>query len=149
MNKLSSNTVQLDKLDQALLSALRSDGRASHARLAEQLKVTRATIKTRVERLEERGVILGYQATLASDTLGPAVRALMSIKITGHKTNAILARLRGVQWIAAIHSTNGSWDFIAEVNTDTIEELDRALSLIREIEGIADSETSILLKTFR
>jgi DNA-binding Lrp family transcriptional regulator len=138
-------TEQLDELDQRLISALRDDGRAAHASLAAQLNVTRATIKARLERMEARGVILGYRVQLASDTLRPNVRALTHIKILGHRTDRVIQRLKGVHWIKSIHTTNGRWDLIAELAADSNRELDQALLAIREIEDIAESETAILL----
>lgn len=138
-------TEHLDELDQRLISALRDDGRAAHASLAAQLNVTRATIKARLARMEARGVILGYRVQLASDTLHPNVRALTHIKILGHRTDRVIQRLRGVQWIKSIHTTNGRWDLIAELAADSNRELDQALLAIREIEDIAESETAILL----
>lgn len=138
-------TEHLDELDQRLISALRDDGRAAHASLAAQLNVTRATIKARLARMEARGVILGYRVQLASDTLHPNVRALTHIKILGHRTDRVIQRLKGVQWIKSIHTTNGRWDLIAELAADSNRELDQALLAIREIEDIAESETAILL----
>ena len=95
--------------------------------------------------MEARGVILGYRVQLASDTLRPNVRALTHIKILGHRTDRVIQRLKGVQWIKSIHTTNGRWDLIAELAADSNRELDQALLAIREIEDIAESETAILL----
>jgi DNA-binding Lrp family transcriptional regulator len=58
---------------------------------------------------------------------------------------AVIARLRGIPEIRALHTTNGTWDLIAEIGVDTLPDLDRALGTIRAIDGIRGSETSILL----
>jgi DNA-binding Lrp family transcriptional regulator len=47
--------------------------------------------------------------------------------------------------IRALHTTNGTWDLIAEIGVDTLPDLDRVLGTIRAIDGIRGSETSILL----
>ena len=47
----------------------------------------------------------------------------------------------------AIHTTNGRWDLIVELGTETLEDLDAALSRIRKLDGVATSETSLLLAT--
>ena len=138
-------TEQLDELDRTIVSILREDGRASHASMAAAMKVTRATVKARLERMEKRGVILGYRVQLSSDTLAPNVRALTLIKITGHRTDRVIQQLKGVHWIKALHTTNGKWDLIAELAADSNRELDQALLAIRQLEDIAESETSILL----
>ena len=138
-------TEHLDTLDREILAVVREDGRASHASLASALRVTRATIKARLERMEQRGVILGYRVQLSSDTLTPNVRALTHIKIVGHRTDRVLQRLKGIHWIKSIHTTNGKWDLIAELAADSNRELDTALMAVRRAEDIAESETSILL----
>ncbi|MNF17104.1 AsnC family protein [compost metagenome] len=51
--------------------------------------------------------------------------------------------------MVAIHSTNGRWDLMAELRADTLEGFDRALNTIRSIPHIENTETSILLSTFK
>jgi DNA-binding Lrp family transcriptional regulator len=61
----------------------------------------------------------------------------------------VLRSLRGDASVAALHTTNGRWDIIAELRADTLEEFDRVLSRIRRIEGVANSETNLLLSTHK
>ena len=56
-------------------------------------------------------------------------------------------RLHGFPEVRALHSTNGRWDIVAELGTDTLEAFDRTLATIRLIDGIASTETSILLSS--
>jgi DNA-binding Lrp family transcriptional regulator len=49
--------------------------------------------------------------------------------------------------VRAVHSTNGRWDLIVDLGTETLEELDRALARIRSLDGVTTSETSLLLST--
>jgi len=51
--------------------------------------------------------------------------------------------------VRAMHTTNGRWDVIVEIGTDTLEALDRVLAQIRKFDGIASSETSLLLNTWK
>jgi DNA-binding Lrp family transcriptional regulator len=46
-----------------------------------------------------------------------------------------------------VHSTNGRWDVIAEIGTESLEAFDEVLARIRKLEGVATSETSLLLST--
>ena len=50
--------------------------------------------------------------------------------------------------VAAIHTTNGRWDLVLELRTQSLEAFDQALRRIRQIKGIAASETSLLLSSF-
>lgn len=49
--------------------------------------------------------------------------------------------------VRAVQSTNGRWDLIVELGTETLEGLDRALARIRMLDGVTTSETSLLLST--
>jgi DNA-binding Lrp family transcriptional regulator len=51
--------------------------------------------------------------------------------------------------VQAVHSTNGIWDLIAEIGTETLEQFDKVLTDIRRNDGITKSETNLLLSTRR
>lgn len=57
--------------------------------------------------------------------------------------------LRGHPNVVAIHTTNGRWDLMAELRAETLEAFDKALNTIRSIQHIENTETSILLSTFK
>ena len=71
----------------------------------------------------------------------------MTIAIEGRGTNRIIRQLTGLAEVRAVHSTNGRWDLIIELGTETLEDLDEALAKIRLLEGVVSSETNLLLAT--
>ncbi len=137
----------MDDVDQRLISALRHDARASLSDLAAGLGVSRSTVRARIERLRRSGEIVGFSVVLRGDAIRDPVRALMMIGIEGRGTDRILRQLQGLSAVRAVHTTNGRWDVIAEIGAATLEELDDVLSRIRRFEGVATSETSLLLST--
>jgi len=137
----------MDDTDEKLVAALRHDARVSLSDLALQLGLSRTTVRTRIERLQARGDILGFSVVLKADVLRDPVRGLMMIGIEGRGTNRITRQLQGLTEVRAIHSTNGRWDLIVELGTETLEALDRALARIRSFDGVQSSETSLLLST--
>lgn len=137
----------MDDVDQRLIAELRRDGRASLSDLAARLGLTRATVRTRMERLAAKGEIAGFTVLTRSDVTAAAVRGLMLIGIEGRGAERIMARLAGLPAVTAVHSTNGKWDLIAELSAQTLQELDETIFRIREIEGVMTSETNLLLST--
>jgi DNA-binding Lrp family transcriptional regulator len=135
----------MDDLDRTLISLLRHDARLPVATLAADLKVSRATIRSRIDRLEASGIIQGFTIRVREDSTANRVRAVMMIEVEGHRADAILRRLYGFPEVRALHTTNGRWDVVAEIETDTLETFDKLLSTIRLLDGIASTETSILL----
>lgn len=137
----------MDNSDQLLLAALRRDGRASLSDLAATLGLSRATVRARMEKLQDAGVIRGFTVQTAQDLAEAPVRGLMMLAISGPGAERVMHRLSGHSAVNRVHSTNGKWDLIVEVGTDTLEEFDRVLFDIRRIDGVETSETSLLLNT--
>jgi DNA-binding Lrp family transcriptional regulator len=135
----------MDDLDHRLIAALRANARASLSDLSKQLGVSRGTVQNRLSRLIESEVILGFTVRLRSGAASDRIRAIMMIEVSGKSTRRVVQALRGLPQIHALHSTNGAFDLIAEVDVANLAEFDRLLSAVRSIDGIERSETSLLL----
>jgi DNA-binding Lrp family transcriptional regulator len=68
------------------------------------------------------------------------------IEIDGKQEEAVTRRLMGLPGVRELHTTNGRWDVVAEIEATGIAALDDLLRTIRQIDGIANTDTSILLK---
>ncbi len=139
----------MDDLDRQLIGLLRSNARLPAATIARTLRVARGTVQNRIARLEQDGVIVGYTVRLAAPDDARRITALTMIAVEGNNAEKVLRSLRGDAAVSALHTTNGRWDIIAELRADTLEEFDRVLSRIRRIEGVANSETNLLLATHK
>lgn len=138
---------KMDRTDTRLISILRHNGRASVSDLASTLNLSRATVRARLDRLQTSGDVVGFTVVLKEDVAHDPVRALMMIGIEGRGTDRVLRQLGSLPQVRSLNSTNGRWDVIAELGTETLEALDDVLSRIRKFEGVSQSETSLLLST--
>ena len=139
----------MDNTDRQLLSLLRDNARMPVAAMAKALGVARGTVQNRVARLEADGVIVGYTVRLKREAEDQRIRALMTVAVEGNRTDDVLKALRGDPAVCALHTTNGRWDIVAELRTDSLEAVDRVLGRIRQIDGISTTETSLLLSTHK
>jgi DNA-binding Lrp family transcriptional regulator len=139
----------MDETDRKLLALLRANARESAASLSKKLKVSRATVQNRIARLLADRTIRGFTIRTAPEAESGRVRAVMCIAIEGEKSAKVIRALSGFPEVEHIHTTNGRWDLVAEINTDTLAGFSRALDEIRMIEGIAATETSLLLASAR
>lgn len=137
----------MDSVDRQLISFLRDDARTPIATLAKQLGVARGTVQNRLAKLEAEGIIVGYTVRLRPQVEQHHIRAFMTVAVEGNRTEIVLRGLRGNPNVVALHTTNGRWDLVAELRTDNLEEFDRVLRQIGLMEGIASTETSLLLST--
>ena len=136
-----------DELDRRIISHLRVDGRASLSKLADALKVARGTVQNRLDRLLQTGTLLGFTVRVREDYDDQSVQAVMLIEVTGRSTTQVIQRLRGIVEIRTLHTTNGNWDLVADIRVDSLPDFDRVLREVRMIDGVTNSETSLLLST--
>ena len=137
----------MDNTDRRLLSLLRDDARMPVAAMAKSLGVSRGTVQNRLTRLEADGTVVGYTVRLKNASDDERIRAFMTVAVEGNRTDEVLKALRGDPAVCALHTTNGRWDIVAELRTESLEAVDRVLGRIRLIDGISSTETSLLLST--
>ncbi len=135
----------MDSKDLDMIAILRRNGRESIANLSAALGLSRATVRSRLEKLQSSGVITGFTVKLREDTLAHPVRGMTMIKIEGHRTDRIISQIFRISAVQSVYATNGKWDLIVDLATETLVDFDAALRQMRMIEGIAESETNILL----
>ena len=139
----------MDNIDRHLLSLLRNDARMTVAAMAKAVGVSRGTVQNRIARLEADGTVMGYTVRLKSSAEDQSIRAFMTVAVEGNRTDEVLKALRGDPAVCTLYSTNGRWDIVAELRSDSLEAVDRVLGRIRLIDGISNTETSLLLSTYK
>lgn len=115
--------------------------------LAAMTGASRATISARIDRLVTDGTIAGFTIKTGSELRAAGVRAIVMIEVVGKFADKVAHQLRGLPEVRALHSTNGRWDFVAELEDRDLASFDETLRRIRLIEGINTTESNILLKT--
>lgn len=139
----------MDDIDRKLVTLLRHDARRPISDLATELGLSRATVRARIARLETKGEILGYTVILPADAVEAPVRGVMLISIEGQATARVIRALGAMPEVAALHTTNGRWDLVAELGAASLADFDATLRRIRLLPGVATSETNLLLATPR
>lgn len=137
----------MDDLDHTLIGALRQNARASVSSLSALTGASRATVAARIDRMVENGTIAAFTLKTGSEIQTSGVRAIVLIEVHGKMADKVAEQLRGLPQVRALHSTNGRWDFIAELEDRDLASFDETLRRIRLIDGINLTETNILLKT--
>ncbi len=133
--------------DRQLLGILSENARMPIAAIARRLGVARTTVQARLDRLEEDGVIAGYALRLSDSYLQGQVRAHVMIVLTEKALGRVVQALRDMPEVSAVHSVSGSVDLIAEVAAPSISDLDRTIDRIGELDGVARTQSSVILST--
>jgi Lrp/AsnC family transcriptional regulator, leucine-responsive regulatory protein len=135
-------------VDRALLAALARDGRASYTELAEKVGLSVSAVHQRVRRLEQRGLITGYKATLQAKALGLPLTAFVSITpIDVAQPDDAPARLAHLAAIEECHSVAGVESYILKVRVASPDALEGLLQEIRASANVT-TRTTVVLSTF-
>ena len=115
--------------------------------MAKLLHVSRGTVQNRLDRLIDSGAILGFTIRAHDELEIDVIKAIMMIAVVGKSTAQVINKLRGIPQLEKLHTTNGAWDLVADIKTSNLLEFDRVLRDVRTIDGVLNSETSILLSS--
>ena len=138
----------LTEIDQAIVRELASDGRCSFTDLAERVGLSVSAVHQRVRRLEQRGLITGYRATLDAAALGRGLTAFVSITpIDVAQPDDAPARLAHLGAIEECHSVAGVESYILKVRVASPDALEALLQEIRAAANVT-TRTTVVLSTF-
>ncbi|WP_353473963.1 Lrp/AsnC family transcriptional regulator [Salipiger sp. H15] len=135
---------QLAPTDRAIIAALRGDSRMSITQLAQTVGISRTTARARLEALVTEGRIRRFTIETDQDVEGE-VRAITMVELQGRLSRNVIRTLTRIPEVATIHATNGAWDLVVEIRTDSLVNFDRVLREIREVPGVLNSESCLLL----
>ena len=137
----------LDAVDLQLVRLLVQDGRRSYADLARETGLSTSAAHQRVRRLEERGIVTGYTATVDPDALGLPLAAFVSVKPTDPAAaDDAPDRLRHLSAIEACYSVAGEESWILTVRVSSPAELEALLQEVRTAAGVS-TRTTVVLST--
>lgn len=146
--KLGDEAPELDAIDLQILSILQEHGRIAHVKLGEQVGLSAPSVIERVKKLEDSGVITGYHAAVDAKRLGKDVTAFIGVSIGHPRTVGLFEQtVELLDDVLECHHVTGEYTVLLKVktrNTTTLEELIRT---IRLIEGVARTETMVVLST--
>lgn len=134
-----------DELDRALIARLEADARAPAAVLARQLGVARTTVVARLARLEREGIIAGYSVRLRQDLVAQGLAAFVGITVQPRAGADVVRQLARLPEVKQLDSVSGQFDYMALVRAESPDRLDALLDVIRALDGVQQTTTSVVL----
>jgi DNA-binding Lrp family transcriptional regulator len=133
----------MDALDARLIRAICDKPRAGIMELTRQLGVARGTVRARLDKLQERGIICGFDLNVRA--MGYEVLAFVSLEIAQGRLEAVAKHLREIPEVLEIHSVTGPGDLHCRVVAHTNDHLQRIIGRILEVQGIDRTTTQIVI----
>lgn len=140
---------ELDDIDKAILRRLQEHARISFKEIAKEVGTSEATIFVRVKKLQKSGTIKAFRAIVNPQSVGKQLTAFALVKAEPRSYPKMLAQLASFEDICEIYDVTGAYYSIVKMRTGTSEQLAQILDKIGEIEGVAGTETVIVLRTIK
>lgn len=148
MNRVHPLVPNLDAIDRALLEALQEDCKQALAKLGERVGLSAPSVLERVRKLEQSGLVTGYHASVDPRLAGLDVGAFIGVGIDHPRSipafeEAVLA----MPEILECHHVTGRHTLMIKVRTASTASLHKLISALRELPGVARTETMVVLET--
>jgi DNA-binding Lrp family transcriptional regulator len=133
----------LDHTDQKLLLLLSDNARRTAADLARSLRISRATVQSRIARLVDLGVIRRFTVELSAPETERLIEAFVLVRLTAKDSAPTITAIKRIEAVTSIHTLNGRFDLIADIRVRTMSELDAVLLAIRKLPDVVETESSV------
>lgn len=140
---------KLDETDRRLLTLLQEDDRQPLSELSKQIGIPASTVNDRIKRLIRQGLIAGFHARIAPETLGLNLLAFILVSWNGPKVEAaFLKRVKASPDVLECHHITGAWNYLLKVRVGTTGDLEKFLTeTIKAVDGVERTETLIALSS--
>lgn len=141
----------LDRIDREILEKLQTNARLPNAQIARELKLAPSGIHERIKKLERRGLIRGYHATLDAEKLGYCVTAFLMIRTDDRVGSLATAqKLAKIDEVQEVHHIAGEDCYLVKLRCAGNEHLAELLrTKIGAIRSVQSSRTSIVMETLK
>jgi DNA-binding Lrp family transcriptional regulator len=138
----------MDDIDRQIVALLRRDARRSFSDIGRHVSLSAPAVKRRVDRLQERGAIRGYSASLDAEAFGWHSDAFVALYCEGRMSSAdVHAAVVGHAEVAAAYTVAGEASAILHVRATDSKHLEQTLERIRDAPGVIRTQTQVVLST--
>lgn len=138
-------TMSIDGLDANLINALAASPRAGVMELARQLGVARGTVQARLDKLQARGIITGFDPDLDLQALGYEVLAFVTLEIAQGRLDDVIGHLSAIPEVIEAHTMTGPGDLHCRLVARSNQHLQEVINRMLEVSGIERTATHIAL----
>ena len=133
----------IDNLDKRILEIMKKDSRCPYVEIAEKLGVSEGTVRSRVHKMTEDGIIRGFTIKTSSKN----VKALVEVRIdVNTDTEEIAKRLSEYEGVTEVFEVTGDQDIIAIADVESSQKPNEIIEKVRKYDNVLSTRTSLILK---
>jgi Lrp/AsnC family leucine-responsive transcriptional regulator len=146
--KFSRVSPEFDATDRAILELLQENCKQPLSAIGEKVGLKAPSVVERIHKLEEAGVITAYVAQLDARRLGNDVTVFIGVDTDHpHALGRLERELAAIDDILECHHVTGVHTLMLKAKTRNTESLERLIDRIRSLDGVASTDTSVVLST--
>ncbi len=135
---------KLDLIDLKILEELKNNSRISFNEISQKIDKTEATVRRRVKRLVEDGIIKHFTIEYENNTT-PYISATIKVEPDFKDIKRILKELKAIEEISNIWRLSGDCGLIMKVDISSIENFNPLIEeKISQVRGIKIIETCFI-----
>ncbi len=150
-DKLDFLNGKMDKVDKKLLNLLQEDSSISLRELAEKVELSSPSVKKRIKKLEDSGIIRGYSALLDPEKVGNDVTAFVEVLFNApDEEDQFIENIQELPEVQECHHISGNFSILLKVrakNTKSLKKL--VLDEINLLGGVQQTRTVLVLATYK
>ena len=140
----------MDNMDIKILKSLRKNARLTASSISEEIGLSVSAVIERIKKLENSGIIKGCTIDVDQAKMGNTMVALMDVSLKHPDYyDGFVELVKENDSIEACYYQTGEFDFVLRIVTDNTEGLDNVYKVIKGYEGVANTETHIVLRTIK
>lgn len=137
----------VDDTDLEILEHLKNDGRASFSEIADKMDLATSTIAGRVQRLQEKDIITGFNPSIDYEKLGFELTAMIAVKAEADRVVETAEKLESNTRVISFFEVTGDTDMIVISRFLDRKDMNNFLKQLQQTKGIKSSETNVILTT--
>lgn len=146
--KFNPTSIEYDTTDFEILELLQENCKQPLAAIGQKVGLSAPSVLERIHKLEEAGVVIGYQAVLDARKLGRDITAFIGVATERSRDIARIEReVVAIDDVLECHHVTGAWTLMLKVKTRDTEALEELIERIRSCEGVGRTETMVVLST--
>ena len=134
----------MDKIDLKIIELLQKNARFPLKHLAEEVFLSTPAVSSRIEKLQEAGIITGYTANINPIKLGYNIKAFINLEVSPKQKPDFYPFIKSCPNVLECNCVTGKYSMLIKVAYHTTEELD---AFINEIQKFGNTETHIVFST--
>jgi DNA-binding Lrp family transcriptional regulator len=139
----------MDDTDSKIINILINNGRMNNNQIAEKLGIGEATVRRRIDKLVQGGIIRSFTVLLDYKKLGNSLKATIHLKISGSNLDKVASFLKKIKYSCGVYRVIGKYNLYAEIISENIQEFQTLIDILTEMENIEEVEYQIVTHSYK